>query len=310
MQIAHNAFVRSLPDAELLLTLLAVAEAGSESEAATVLGIGQSSVSRRLASLQEGAEEPLTQRTAGGLKLTSAGERLLPHARGVRSALVAAGRTLGSSLGTRDITLGLSPHLAPRLAGPLVTAARDRAGELDLALLEGGSRRLLRAVQAGSLAAALTLWAPAGAEPGFTAEQVASDRLTCVAASGNPAVRGAELHIAELRDQSVLLPAEDSIVSATAAVLLGRHGLTAADMFYVGSAGAVRSAALSGAGVGVTLASACAGEVAAGWLAAAPFVGPEGAVGVWLLLSDALDERAGTMVRSLVSAAVAATATA
>src|SRR5690606_18153453 len=106
---------------ELLLTLLAVAEAGSESEASAVLGIGQSSVSRRLAALQQDVAEPLTQRTAAGLKVTSAGERLLPHARQVRSALLAAGRTLDAAPGPLDLELGLSPHLAPRLAGTLVT---------------------------------------------------------------------------------------------------------------------------------------------------------------------------------------------
>ncbi|HET8984144.1 MAG TPA: LysR family transcriptional regulator, partial [Trueperaceae bacterium] len=181
MQKAHNALVRSLPDAELLLTLLAVAEAGSESEASAVLGIGQSSVSRRLAALQEGAEEPLTQRTAGGLKVTSAGERLLPHARHVRAALVAAGRALGSGTGQDELQLGLSPHLAPRFAGPLVVAARSESAGPSLNLREAASRRLLLQVQSGALPAALTLWAPAGAEPGYTAERVAADRLTCVA---------------------------------------------------------------------------------------------------------------------------------
>ena len=310
MQKAHNAIVRSLPDAELLLTLLAVAEAGSESDAATVLGIGQSSVSRRLAAFQEGAAEPLTQRTAGGLKLTSAGERLLPYARHVRSALSAAGRTLGSTAGTEGIRLGLSSHIAPRMAGPLLAAARAQPDCPSLTLQDGASRELLRAVQGGSLPAALTLWAPAGAEPGFTAERVASDGLICVAAVGNPAVRGAELHLAELRDTRVLLPAEDSTVTARATALLRLQGLTAADMVSVGSAGAVRSAALAGAGVGVTLASACAGEVAAGWLAAAPFPQPEGSIDVWLLLSDAFDERDAASVRDIVSAAVAATAAA
>lgn len=310
MQKAHNALVRSLPDAELLLTLLAVAEAGSESEASAVLGIGQSSVSRRLAALQEGVEEPLTQRTAGGLKVTSAGERLLPHARQVRAALVAAGRTLGSGTGLDELQLGLSPHLAPRFAGSLVVAARSEPTGPSLNLLEGASRRLLLQVQSGALPAALTLWAPAGAEPGYTAERVATDRLTCVAVSGNPVVRGGELQVSELRDQSVLLPAEDSVVTARARALFKRHGLAPAATASVGSGAAVRSAALAGAGVGVTLASATAGDVAAGWLAAAPFPLPEGAIDVWLLVSDSLDARDAAQVRALVSAAVTATETA
>lgn len=310
MRKAHNAIVRTLPDAELLLTLLAVAEAGSESEASSALGIGQSSVSRRLAALQEGVEEPLTQRTAGGLKVTSAGERLLPHARQVRSALLAAGRALGSGSEPAAVRIALSSHLAPRLAGSLVTAGRTGSSDLAMTLQEGPSRDLLQQVQNGTLPAALTLWAPAGAEPGFTTENVATDRLTFVAVSGNPALRGGELRLAELSNQSVLLPAEDSVVTARALALFRRHGLPSSTVVTVGSAGAVRSAALAGAGVGVTLASACASDVAAGWLTAAPFPLPEGAVDVWLLLSDALDECGAARIRSLVNAAVSATATA
>jgi len=300
--------VLSLPDAELLLTLLAVAEAGSESEASSVLGIGQSSVSRRLAALQEGAQEPLTQRTAGGIKVTSAGERLLPHARQVRAALLAAGRTLGAGAGPEHLGLGLSSHLAPLLAGSLITAGRSEPVAPTLSLIEGASRQLLLQVQSGALPAAVTLWAPAGAEPGFTAERIATDRLTCVAISGNPVVRGGELQVSELRDHSVLLPAEDSVVTARALALFRKHGLTPSATVNVGSGAAVRSAALAGAGVGVTLASACAGDVAAGWLAAAHFPLPDGAVDVWLLLSDSLEERDAARIRSLVTAAFAATA--
>lgn len=273
-----------------------------------MLGIGQSSVSRRLAALQEGVDEPLTQRTAGGLKVTSAGERLLPHARQVRAALLAAGRTLGSGSGPTDFRLGLSPHLAPRLAGSLVTAASSESASLTLSLLEGASRQLLQQVQGGSLPAAVTLWAPAGAEPGLTAERIATDRLIAVAVSGNPVVKGGELQVSDLRDQSILLPAADSVVTARALALFRRHGLTPSGIMSVGSGAAVRSAALAGAGVGVTLASACADDVAAGWLAAASFPLPEGAVDVWLLLSDSLEEQGAAQIRSLVTAAVATTA--
>lgn len=309
MQAAHNACVRSLPAAELLLTLLAVAEAGSESEAAAVLGIGQSSVSRRLAALQTGVAEPLTQRTAGGLKVTSAGERLLPHARQVRASLTAAARTLDTGSEPSQLTLGLSSHLAPRLAGALVTAATGPA-VASLDLFEGSSRRLLLRVQNGSLPAAVTLWAPAGAEPGFTATRVAADRLACVAVAGNPVVRGRELRLDELRDQTVLLPAEDSVVTARAAALFRRIGVTAAATVTVGSSAAVRSAALAGAGVGVTLASAVAADAAAGWLTVAPFPLPEGALDVWLLVSDALEEHDASHLRALVAGAISATAAA
>jgi DNA-binding transcriptional LysR family regulator len=118
------------------------------------------------------------------------------------------------------------------------------------------------------------------------------------------------LQVSELREHSVLVPAEDSVVTARARALFKRHGLGPATTVSVGSGAAVRSAVLAGAGVGVTLASATAGDVAAGWMAAAPFPLPDGALDVWLLLSDSLDERAAALTRALVSQAVTATETA
>lgn len=302
MREAHNAWMLPLPDAQLLLTLLAVAEAGSESEAATVLGIGQSSISRRLSTLQGSVGEPLTQRTAGGIKVTPAGARLLPHARQVRAALVAAARELGDAADPSllRLDLGLSEHLAPRLAGALVSAA----GAGSLSLTEGSSRLLLRRVQDGRIPAAVTLWAPAGAEPGFTAERVASDRLVFVALPGSPALRGGRLDQHELRNAPLLLPSEDSVVTARALALLRRHGLEPARLVTVGGASAVRSAALAGTGVGVTLQSTCASEAAAGWLSVAPWTEEGGAFDIWLLLADSLAQADVAATRDLVTRAL------
>src|SRR5690606_10321979 len=96
MRFVHNGRVPELPDAETLMTLLTLHETGSESAAAEVLGVGQSSVSRRIATLQRLSPEPLTVRTATGTKLTPAGQRLLPFAREARAALLGAARWLSA----------------------------------------------------------------------------------------------------------------------------------------------------------------------------------------------------------------------
>jgi len=70
----------------------------------------------------------------------------------------------------------------------------------------------------------------------------------------------------------------------------------------------VRSAALAGAGVGVTLASTCTAEVSAGWLSAADWPADDAVVDVWLLLSDALTDADAAQVRAIVHTAVTATA--
>ena len=116
MRLVHDGRqVPQLPDSEPLLTLLALHEAGSESAAAELLGIGQSSVSRRLSSLQRLSSEQLTVRTATGTKLTDFGERLLPYAREARAALTGAGRWLvGEAASVGPLRVGLDPDLAER----------------------------------------------------------------------------------------------------------------------------------------------------------------------------------------------------
>ena len=74
-------------DAEQLLTLLAVAETGSVSEAALRLGRGQPAISERLHKLTREIGEPLYVREGGGIQLTPAGQALIPDIRQLRAKL-------------------------------------------------------------------------------------------------------------------------------------------------------------------------------------------------------------------------------
>ena len=74
-------------DAEQLLTLLAVAETGSVSEAALRLGRGQPAISERLHKLTREIGEPVYVREGGGIQLTPAGQALIPDIRQLRAKL-------------------------------------------------------------------------------------------------------------------------------------------------------------------------------------------------------------------------------
>lgn len=296
-----------LPDSEPLLTLLTLAEAGSESAAAEVLGIGQSSVSRRLATLQRSSGEPLTQRTATGSKLTAAGERLLPYARELRASLTAAARLLAAdAAGPLALRFGLTSELAPRFAGPLVSAT---SGLHEPRFVEADEDELLAGVRAGRLHAALTTWAPAGREPGFTTERIAGDRIDCIAAPGGSLFMGGHIDPTAYRERTLLLPPAASSVGVRARGAVRAAGLEPRTAVTLGSQAAVLAAALAGAGMGVVLASACRAEVAAGWLASAPVPGDESRLDVWLIVSDTLGERDASEIRAAVATAVVAAAT-
>src|SRR5690606_18915371 len=285
MRPMHNGRVPELPDAETLITLLTLHETGSESAAAELLGVGQSSVSRRIATLQRMTPEPLTVRTATGTKLTPAGQRLLPFAREARAALVGAARFLAAgALPGAELRLGLDPDLAPRLAGKLAALAGP---DVAVEVAEAWSRDLVEAVRSGERDAAAVLWAPAGAEPGLTSEDLPADDLVLVAAAGMRLALGDEVDAEAVARATLLLPPQGSEVAGRARAEMRALGLEPARVATLGSAAAVRAAVSAGAGIGAGLASAFEAEVAAGWLTATR-LGPAGALRPRLVVSDRL----------------------
>ncbi len=291
----HNGRVPELPDAETLITLLTLHETGSESAAAELLGVGQSSVSRRIATLQRMTPEPLTVRTATGTKLTPAGQRLLPFAREARAALVGAARFLAAgALPGAELRLGLDPDLAPRLAGKLAALAGP---DVAVEVAEAWSRDLVEAVRSGERDAAAVLWAPAGAEPGLTSEDLPADDLVLVAAAGMRLALGDEVDAEAVARATLLLPPQGSEVAGRARAEMRALGLEPARVATLGSAAAVRAAVSAGAGIGAGLASAFEAEVAAGWLTATR-LGPAGALRPRLVVSDRLPPALADEVRA------------
>lgn len=307
MREAHNVHMSPAVDPEHLLTLLAVAESGSESAAAELLGIGQSSVSRRLAALQQSSREPLTVRTAGGVRPTATGERLLPHARAIRAALASSEREIAPAE-SRPLAfrLGFSQHAALGLAAAFIAgAARGLGGESVAAEYEEASSAALLGrlrgapqLEAGSarIDAALALASPGSREPGLSATHLGSDDIVLISATSLG--RGQAADPESLRKAPLLLPPAGSSVHTRALSALARSGVHPANVTVSPSPAALKSAVLAGAGTGVTIASGCASEVAAGWLFAYRFEETE-AVDVWLLVSDHLPPREAVAVRSL-----------
>ena len=75
---------------EQIQTFVAIVEEGAVIRAARRLHISQPPLSRRLADLESELGAVLFERTGRGMRLTPAGERFLPHARHILSAVQAA----------------------------------------------------------------------------------------------------------------------------------------------------------------------------------------------------------------------------
>ncbi|KAB2920820.1 MAG: LysR family transcriptional regulator [Hyphomicrobiaceae bacterium] len=100
---------------------LAIARSGKLTTAARQLGVDHTTVSRRVAALEEGLKATLFERSPHGYKLTDAGERLMAHAEMIETA---AHQAL-SDIGEADLSLTGSVRIgAPDGFGSIFLAPR------------------------------------------------------------------------------------------------------------------------------------------------------------------------------------------
>ena len=139
-----------------LRTFVAVTKHGSVTDAAIDLALAPSSVSEQIRALERSLGVPLFTRTARGMRLTAAGQRmlswaprLLDQADQARAEVTAAGKQL--RLGA------LETIAATHVPGVLARLAERRPGVSVLVRSETGRDRLFSALTAGDLDAALVL---------------------------------------------------------------------------------------------------------------------------------------------------------
>jgi DNA-binding transcriptional LysR family regulator len=143
----------------LLRTFVIVAEQGHLTKAAALLHVSQPAVSGQIKALEEQLELKLFERGPGGVRLTKAGEALLPHAKAVVAQVAdfrkAAKELEGHLTGKARVGTILDP-VGIRL-GPLVSALFEGHPWLDLTLQHGISTWVNECVSNGSLDAGFSL---------------------------------------------------------------------------------------------------------------------------------------------------------
>jgi DNA-binding transcriptional LysR family regulator len=205
---------------------VAVADSGSFVRAAEWLHIGQPAVSQQVARLERGLGVRLFDRTTRRVRLTTAGERLLPEARAVLAAAdrvravaadVAGGTDavlrIGSSHGLGDRLYRVLDELATVAPGLSVRLARSRqeqrlaavrSGELDAAfvrVLESAPGLELVPVWRDPLVVALPEQHPLAAFDIVRLEQLGELPVRLAAARNNPPFHA--MITAALRDAGV-----------------------------------------------------------------------------------------------------------
>jgi DNA-binding transcriptional LysR family regulator len=197
-----------------LRVLVAVAELGSFTAAASALGYTQSAVSRQVATLEGAAGQPLFDRHRGGVTLTAAGSRLLPRAAHIVAELDAAVSDVAHGTAGR-VRFGTFPMAAAGLLPAVLTALAEVHPDVVVSVRESSTAALVRSVRAGTLDAALVAQAPPYRPPDAESPALAvttlSERDLVVAVGpGHPLARRRAVEVEELEGHVwVAGPADD-----------------------------------------------------------------------------------------------------
>lgn len=196
-----------------LRVLLAVAERGSFTAAAGLLGYTQSAVSRQVAALEATAGQRLFERHRTGVRLTAAGSRLVPRARHIVEELDAA-LADARATPTGRVRLGTFPIAAASIVPGALALLRADHPELMVTLRESTTPALVRAIRAGTLDLALVAqsppYRPLDAEsPALEVSALVERDLVVAVGPGHPLARRRAVEVEELAGQIWVASASD-----------------------------------------------------------------------------------------------------
>lgn len=168
-----------------LAYVVTVAEHRNFTRAAEALDVAQPSLSAAIRTLETELGASLFHRVRGDVSLTPAGEALLPIAKRVLADLAAARDEVAALVALRvgRVRLGATPSLCTGLLPEVLGDFRQRYPGIGLSLLEGGSRDLVRSLEAGDLDLALVILPLLHRDRGLTAHPILREDLVLAMAA-------------------------------------------------------------------------------------------------------------------------------
>ncbi|RKT57169.1 LysR family transcriptional regulator [Saccharothrix australiensis] len=187
-----------------LAYFLAVARTRHFTKAAEEARVAQPSLSKQIQALEKELGAELFSRARGNITLTPAGEALLPVAGRILSDVDTARLEVAELVGLRRgrVRVGATPSLCGSLFADVIKRYHDAYPGIRVAVTEGGSRDLVRALEAGELDLALVIVSPADANRALTVAPVLREEL--VVASARPL--GVErMRLTDLEDHPLVM---------------------------------------------------------------------------------------------------------
>lgn len=152
-------------DVTLFPAFVAVADAGSFTRAAALLGVTQSTVSQQIRRLEAGLATPLFLRDTHRVALTQAGRTLLGQARAILASVEAVEMQLRHPGMLGEVRLGIAEDFAASRLPEILRQFRDVHTRVKVGIDIDMSRTLLDRLDRGQLDLALVKCLPADRRP-------------------------------------------------------------------------------------------------------------------------------------------------
>ncbi len=255
-----------------LSTFLTVARNGSVKRAAEQLHVTQPSVSAALSALAKEVGVPLTERVGRTIRLTAAGEALVPYARDVLGLLEQGQRAARESADTvaREVRVAAVTTAAEYLVPPLMRRFSTLHPEIALTLEVGNRERVLQLLLDHDADVAI-----GGAPPEdgrVSGRPFLRNEIVLIVAADDELARLRSVTFAGLAERTWLLRERGSGTRTLVEGLLVQHGAKPHTL-TLGSNGAIKQAVRMGLGVSLQSRAAVELELRTGVLATAPLRG-------------------------------------
>jgi len=194
-------------DTESLKAFVAVAQNRSFSLAAESLHITQPAVSKRIASLEQKLDHILFDRLGRDIKLTEAGEKLLPRAEYILNTMRDTERNIRELSGEISGTLRVatSHHIGLHHLPPVLHAFTSRHKHVNLQFEFLDSEQAHERVAHGDCELAIVTLAPKTRQP-LIAESIWVDPLVFVASYKHPIISQLDVTLKDLSPLPSILP--------------------------------------------------------------------------------------------------------
>jgi DNA-binding transcriptional LysR family regulator len=194
----------------------AVARHSHVTRAAAELHIAQPALSKQISQLEAELGVALFDRVGRSVRLTEAGEALLPHARAVMAQVDAARAEMAERIGLRRgrATVGTTPTVGVRLLPQALASFAQQYPGIELRLHEAGVQTLMELLETGALDVAIVTLPVA--DEALTVVPLLTEELVLVVATKHPLAQRAAITMAELTNERwVLLPENYDLREAT-----------------------------------------------------------------------------------------------